>query len=103
MVTFFNQDDDSYWYIQTLLTGQPYYQMTVPPGHYLVVAYARGVGDVPYVSGGYTGSHPSCGQALKVIDVAPGQHVENISIADWNWKCGGTAHHPEKPDAVPVP
>ncbi|MBT3338634.1 MAG: hypothetical protein HN855_13755 [Anaerolineae bacterium] len=103
VVAFFNQDDGSYWYIQTLLTGHPFYQMTVPPGNYYVVAYARGVGDVPYVSGGYTGVNPSCGQALQVVEVTPNAQVKNISIADWNWKCGGSAYHPEKPDAVPVP
>ena len=103
VVTFFNLDDGTYWYIQTLLTGHPNFQMTVPPGRYQVVAYARGVGDIPYVAAGYTGRSPSCGQALQVVEVAPNARVENIIIADWNWTCGGTAYRPEKPASVPVP
>ena len=103
VVTFFNLDDSTYWYIQTLLTGHPNYQMTIPPGRYEVVAYARGVGGEPYVTAGYTGQNPSCGQPLRVVEVTPNERVENIIIADWNWKCGGTAFRPEKPPIVPVP
>ena len=54
--------------------------MTVPPGRYEVVAYARGVGGAPYVTAGYTGQNPSCGQALQVVEVAPNTKVGNIVI-----------------------
>ena len=103
VVTFFNLDDGSYWYIQTSLTGHPNFQMTVPPGNYQVVAYGRGVADLPYVSAGYTGKNPSCGQALKSITVGPNARVNDIIIADWNWACGGTAERPLKPSDVPIP
>ncbi len=103
VVTFFNLDDGTFWYIQTSLTGHPNYQMTVPPGSYQVVAYARGVGGEPYVVAGYTGKNPSCGQVLQVVNVGQNEHVENIVIADWNWTCGGTAYRPEKPAIVPIP
>ncbi|MBN1267917.1 MAG: hypothetical protein JXA25_20665 [Anaerolineales bacterium] len=101
-VMFFNLDDGTWWWIHSTLT-HPYYQMTVPPGDYHVVAYAQGVGDVAYVTGGYTGSDPSCGQALQVVHVPANTIVENIVIADWNWSCGGTAYRPEKPAEVPLP
>jgi len=103
VVTFFNLDNGTYWFIQTTLTGHPNYQMTVPPGNYQVVAYARGVGDVPYVTAGYTGSNPSCGQALKTITVGSNARVTDIVIADWNWTCGGSADRPDKPTDVPIP
>jgi hypothetical protein len=99
---FFNLDDYTWWWIHTTLT-HPDYQMTVPPGRYHVVAYAQGVGDVPYVTGAYTGMNPSCGQPLKEIVVPPGGHVSGIVISDWNWSCGGTAYRPAKPDEVPLP
>ncbi len=103
VVVFFNLDDGTYWWIHTSLTGHPYYQMTVPPGRYQVVAYAQGVGDQPYVTAGYTGQNPSCGQALQVVEVGPNGRVENIVIADWNWLCGGDAYRPPKPADVPLP
>lgn len=103
VVTFFNLDDGTYWYIQTSLTGHPNYQMTVTPGNYQVVAYGRGVGDTPYVAAGYTGENPSCGQALKPVNVEPNARVNAIVIADWNWTCGGTAERPSKPADVPIP
>jgi hypothetical protein len=101
-VMFFNLDDNTWWWIHSTLT-HPNYQMTVPPGDYHVVAYAQGVGDVPYVTGGYTGSDPSCGQELQVVHVAPETIVENIVIADWNWSCNGSAYRPDKPAEVPLP
>jgi hypothetical protein len=103
LVVFFNLSDGTYWWIHTSLTGHPYYQMTVSPGDYQVVAYAQGVGDMPYVSGGYTGQNPSCGRNLKTITMPPNGRVENIVIADWNWTCGGTASRPAKPGGVPLP
>ncbi len=102
VVMFFNLDDGTWWWIHTTLT-HPYYSMTVPPGTYHVVAYAKGVGGVPYVTGGYTGSNPSCGKALKTVTVSPNGSVENIVIADWNWSCGGDAYRPDKPASVPIP
>jgi hypothetical protein len=102
VVMFFNQDDYTWWWFHTTAT-HPNYQMTVPPGDYLVVAYGRGVGDVPYVTAGYTGMNPSCGQALALVNVPPNGFVEGIVIADWNWNCGGTAYRPPKPDEVPLP
>lgn len=103
VVTFINMDDGTYWYIQTSLTNHPNFQMTVPPGRYQVVAYGRGVGGVPYVTAGYTGTNPSCGNALKTIDVDPNARVSDIIIADWNWNCNGAAERPAKPADVPVP
>jgi len=103
VVVFFNQSDGTYWWIHTSLTGHPYYQMTVSPGEYQVVAFAQGVGDVPYVSGGYTGQNPSCGKNLKTVTMPPNGRLENIVIADWNWTCGGTAYRPSKPGGVPLP
>ena len=102
-VTFFNLDDGTYWWIHSSLTGHPYYQMTVPPGNYHVVAYGQGVGDVSYVAAGYTGQNPSCGQPLQTVVVEPNGEVENIVIADWNWTCGGDAYRPQKPADVPLP
>jgi hypothetical protein len=102
VVTFFHMEEDIWWWIHTTLT-HPNYQMTVPPGNYHVVAYAPGVGDVPYVTGGYTGQNPSCGQDLKAVHVKPNQHLQGIDITDWNWACGGDAYRPEKPDEVPLP
>jgi hypothetical protein len=102
VVMFFNQDDGTWWWIHTTAT-HPNYQMTVPPGDYLVVAYGQGMGGVPYVAAGYTGMNPSCGQALALVTVPPNTTVEGIVIADWNWNCGGTAYRPPKPDEVPLP
>ncbi len=103
VVVFFNQSDGTYWWIHTSLTGHPYFQMTVSPGEYQVVAFAQGVGDVPYVAGGYTGQNPSCGKNLKTVTMPPNDRLENIVIADWNWTCGGTAYRPSKPGGVPLP
>lgn len=102
-VVFFNLDDGTYWWIHSSLTGHPYYQMTVPPGNYHVVAYGQGVGDVAYVAAGHTGQNPSCGQPLQTVVVEPNAEVENIVVADWNWMCGGEAYRPEKPADVPLP
>lgn len=103
VVVFFNQDDGTYWWIHTSLTGHPYFQMSVPPGRYQVVAYAQGVGDQPYVTAGYTGQNPSCGQPLQIVEVDPNERVENIVIADWNEACGADAYRPPKPESVPLP
>ena len=102
VVMFFNQDDYTWWWIHTTLT-HPYFQMTVPPGDYLVAAYAEGVGGVAYVTAGYTGMNPSCGQTLAIVNVPPNTTVNDIVIADWNWNCGGTAYRPAKPAEVPLP
>ena len=102
-VVFFNLSDGTYWWIHTSLTGHPYFQMTITPGEYQVAAYGWGVGEMPYVSAGYTGSNPSCGKNLKTITMKPNGRVENIVIADWNWTCGGDAYRPNKPGGVPLP
>ncbi len=102
-VVFMNLEDGTYWWIHTSLTGHPYYQMTLPPGNYHVVAYGQGVGEEPYVAAGYTGLVPSCGQALQTVVVPPNGEVENIVIADWNWNCGGEAFRYNMPPDVPLP
>ena len=102
VVVFFNQDEGKWWWMHTTGLDQSF-QMTVSPGYYQVAAYAQGVGDVAYVTGGYTGKNPSCGEAMKIVDVKPNQHINGIEIADWNWTCGGTASRPLKPDEVPLP
>lgn len=102
VVVFFNLDDSTYWWYHTAPT-HPNFQMTVTPGRYQIVAYAPGVGGVPYVAAGYTGSNPSCGLPLAEITVAPNGTVSGIQIADWNWTCGGTAYRPPKPADVPNP
>ena len=101
-VAFFNLDDGSHLYIQTA-PGDPGFQLAVPPGTYHVVAYGRGVAEIPYVAAGYTGENPSCGRELKTVTVGPGIHVNDIIIADWNWTCGGSAVRPDKPADIPVP
>lgn len=101
-VMFFNLADGTWWWIHSTIT-HPNYQMTVPPGEYHVVAFGRGVADVPYVTAGYTGANPSCGQPLQVVTVPPNSMIENIVIADWNWTCGGNAYRPDKPAEVPLP
>jgi len=102
-VVFYNLSDGTYWWIHTSLTGHPYFQMTISPGDYQVVAYAMGVGDVSYVAGGYTGKNPSCGKNLKTVTMPPNGRLENIVVADWNWTCGGTASRQPKPGGVPLP
>lgn len=103
VVVFFNLDDGTYWYIQTSQTGHPDYKMSVPSGTYQIVAYGRGVGDLPFVAAGYTGENPSCGKALKTVVVEPNVRVDDIVIADWNWTCGGSAYRPDKPADAPIP
>ncbi len=102
-VVFFNLSDGTYWWIHTSLTGHPYFQMTITPGEYQVAAYARGVGEVPYVSAGYTGANPSCGNNMITVTMPPNGRVENIVVSDWNWTCGGNAYRPPKPGGVPLP
>lgn len=103
-VVFFNLDDNTWWWVHNTATF-PNFEMTVPPGRYHVVAYARGVGDIPYVSGGYTGENPSCGQPLKEVVVPPGGWVGDVVIADWGTDCGvdHRQDYPAKPDSVPLP
>jgi len=102
VVVVFNLDEGTWRWIHTTAT-HPAFQITVPPGRYHVAAYGFGVGGMPYVAGGYTGSNPSCGLEMAVVEVPPNGMVEGIVIADWNWTCGGTAYRPGKPDAVPLP
>jgi hypothetical protein len=102
VVMFFNQDDYTWWWVHTTAT-HPNFQMTVTPGDYLIVAYAMGVGEVEYVTAGYTGMNPSCNQPLQRVNMPSNGFVEGIVIADWNWNCGGTAYRPAKPAEVPIP
>jgi hypothetical protein len=81
----------------------PDFSLEVYPGQFLVMAYSYGVGDIPYVSGAYTGIDPSCGQSMTVLNVLPDTPVSNLVINDWNWSCSGTADRVEKPDEVSLP
>ncbi len=104
VVVAFNIETGEYWHAPVSPTAHLYFQIDLPAGKYQVVAYAQGVGDVPYVAGGYTGEVPSCGQELKIVEALPGtMPAEEIVVADWNWTCGGTAYRPEKPADVPIP
>lgn len=97
-----NQSDGQWYWLDTTPT-HPLFELIVPPGTYVIVAFARGVADVPYVTGAYTGENPSCGLPDLPVTVNPGETVEEIEIADWNWSCGGTAERPDKPESIPVP
>ena len=79
------------------------FSMDVYPGQYYALAFSYGIGDIPYVTGAYTGNNPSCGQAMAVLNVLPDTPVKNLSINDWNWSCGGTAERLEKPEEVSLP
>ena len=87
----------------TTVSSHPNFSLDVVPGSYYVHAYAPGVGDVPYVTGAFTGLHPSCGQPLQYIIALSGKPVSGVVINDWNWSCGGTAERFEKPADVPLP
>ena len=102
VVVAFNLDDGTYLWVDTTPT-HPEFSLSLPPGRYQLVAYGYGVADVPYVTGGYTGTNPSCGQELLEVLVEPGGSVTGVEIADWNWACGGTAYRPSKPADVPIP
>ncbi len=104
VVVAFDVETGAYWHAPVSPTAHLYYQITVPVGTYHVVAYAIGVGEVPYVAGAYTGAVPSCGQEIKAVEVFEGTMPgEEIVVADWNWTCSGTAFRPEKPSDVPIP
>jgi hypothetical protein len=77
--------------------------MTVTPGRYYVMAYARGISGMEIVNAGYTGLYPSCGQPLAIVTVAPNSQVTDIDINDWQQTCSGTAFRPDKPSDVPLP
>ncbi len=98
VVMFFNQDDGTWWWVHTTNT-HPNFRMTVTPGTYIVVAYARGVLDIPYVTGAFTGGEPSCADSVATIKVGPNQQVTDIIITDW---CAFN-DRPPKPDEVSLP
>jgi hypothetical protein len=102
VVVAFNLDNGTFWWVDTTPT-HPQFSLAVPAGRYHLVAYGRGVADVPYVTGGFTGENPSCGQDLLPIEAGPDEVVDEVVIADWNWVCGGTASRPEKPAEVTIP
>lgn len=101
-VVFFDHNSDIFLTVSTKDT-HPDFSIDLFPGEYHVLAYSYGVGDVPYVTGAYTGVDPSCGQETAVLKVLPGKPVSGVTINDWNWSCGGTAERLEKPEEVSLP
>ena len=102
VVVLFNAGTQQLHWISTEGT-HPDFQLEVIPGSYFVHAYAPGVGDVPYVTGAYTGIDPSCGEPSIYITAHPGEPVENIVINDWNFDCGNKMERFPKPDEIPLP
>lgn len=101
-VVLFDLDSDMFFTVSTKNT-HPDFTLDVYPGQYYVMAYSYGVGDVPYVSGAFTGVEPSCGQPMAVLNVLADTPVTNLIINDWNWSCGGTAGRLEKPEEISLP
>jgi hypothetical protein len=101
-VVLFDLNSEMFFTVSTKNT-HPDFSLEVYPGQFLVMAYSYGVGDIPYVSGAYTGIDPSCGQSMAVLNVLPDTPVTNLVINDWNWSCSGTADRVEKPDEVSLP
>jgi len=101
-VVFFDLSSAMFLTVSTKNT-HPDFSIDVFPGEYHVLAYSYGVGDVPYVSGAYTGIDPSCGQPMAVLEVLPDKPLSGVIINDWNWSCGGTAERLEKPEEVSLP
>ncbi|MDO9546490.1 MAG: hypothetical protein Q7J07_07045, partial [Pelolinea sp.] len=101
-VVLFDLDSEMFYTVSTEKSNLSF-SLNVFPGQYYILAYSYGVGDVPYVTGAYTGSDPSCGQPMAVINVLPDTPVSNLVINDWNWSCGGTAKRLEKPEEVSLP
>lgn len=96
-VVFFNQDDQTWWWVHTSI-NHPSFQMTVSPGRYKVLAYvATSGGGMTTV--GHTGTTGSCGQSLKLVKVEPNGRVYNLALGDW---CS-SGDRPSKPKAVPLP
>jgi len=101
-VVLFDLNSDMFFTVSTKKT-HPDFSLDVYPGQYYALAYSYGVGDVPYVSGAFTGVDPSCGQQMAVLNVLPDTPVINLVINDWNWSCGGTVERLEKPEEVSLP
>lgn len=101
-VVLFDLNSEMFFTVSTKVT-HPNFSLDVYPGQYYAVAYSYGVGDVPYVSGAFTGVDPSCGQPMAVLNVLPAEPITNLVINDWNWSCGGTAERMEKPEEVSLP
>ncbi len=101
-VVLFDLDSDMFFTVSTKNT-HPDFTLDVYPGQYYIMAYSYGVGDVPYVSGTFTGVEPSCGLPMAVLNVLPDTPVVNLMINDWNWSCGGTAERLEKPEEISLP
>jgi hypothetical protein len=92
-----------HWYWVSTAGTHPDFTLEVVPGSYYVHAYAPGIGEVPYVTGAYTGKDPSCGEALQYITALPGAPVEGILINDWGFTCESTAERFDKPEHIPLP
>ena len=101
-VVLFDVNSDLFYYAFTQ-SDDLSFSLKVIPGQYYLTAYAYGVGDVPYVTGAYTGIDPSCGQQTAILNILPDKPVTNVIINDWNWSCGGTAERIEKPEEVTLP
>lgn len=101
-VVLFDLNSEMYYTIPTE-PARLTFSLDVFPGQYYLLAYAQGIGDVPYVTGAYTGIAPSCGQPMAVLSILPDSPVTNILINDWNWSCGGNADRLPKPEEVPLP
>lgn len=95
-VMFFHQEDFTWWWVQTAY-GSPYFQMTMPPGPYLVTAYTQVGGSLYQV--GYTGGGSSCGAGLRLVNLTANGEVSNLALTDW---CN-PGYWPAAPGEVPIP
>jgi len=101
-VVFFDINS-AMWYKTETTAQSAEFTIEVMPGEYYALAYAYGVGDIPYVDSAYTGIDPSCGNAMAVLKVLADSPIQNVKINDWNWSCSGSAERLEKPEEVPLP
>jgi len=90
-----------YYYITTV-TGQSKYEMSLPPGHYYIVAYTLGGDGFPAgLAGGYT-QYVVCGQLFtctdhSLVDVPVASlvvFVNTADIADWVAPAGSFPPNP---------
>ncbi len=95
-VMFFNQEDFTWWWVGTAF-GNSNFQMTMPPGPYVVTAYTSVSGSSTSV--GYTGGGQTCGSGLALVNLEPNGRVENLVITDW---CN-PGSWPTRPGGVPLP
>ncbi|MBT3240013.1 MAG: hypothetical protein HON98_04055 [Chloroflexi bacterium] len=95
-VMFFNQEDFTWWWVGTAF-GNSNFQMTMPPGPYVVTAYTSVSGGS--ISVGYTGGGQTCGSGLALVNLEPNGRVENLVVTDW---CN-PGSWPSRPGGVPLP